>query len=399
MKKWATFFPIFLILCILHACTDGFMPGWQQYVPTVPGPERAVPRSTSLFVATDRHESGEGNNLASLLRTAVDGSRVKPEMVILGGDYVGHGGGGNPAFPISDLYDEIDSTLAPPFRDVVITYGSHDINCTDGYEAFFSGPRRCDGYYVYGISFAQMIYPTDAAVLEAIALYQEQHEGQEAGAQEQPDGERPPGPPAGPRGYNGLDIHDRYGLSAESASGNFLSWVHSLPDNNPIVVMSHVPLHANRRDNLGATVWYQALSEAARQHDVVFLWGHNHSLEESALRQQEEENDGKRPPGGNLNDRYSYLLTPGERITLQGPADSLTVDGRLDFTYVNAGYLKLGYASVITFSGHARGRGYDRMTIRRFALDPDATEEGFGYTEHRNPFTMNLRRGADPSRR
>ncbi len=80
-----------------------------------------VTKSTALFVATDRHEKGNGNNLAAMLRIAVDGSEV-----ILGGDYVGGGGKSNPEFPISDLYDEIDSILAPPYRDVVITFISHN---------------------------------------------------------------------------------------------------------------------------------------------------------------------------------------------------------------------------------------------------------------------------------
>lgn len=360
-------------------------------------------KNTALFVATDRHNGDDGNNLAAMLRTAVNGSKVKPRLVILGGDYVGHGGETNPEFPISDLYNEIDSTLAPPYRDVVITYGSHDENCTDGYSAFFSGPRQQDGYYVYGVSYAQMIYATDAAVREAIALYQEQQEQQDNAETEVPnDSVPPPGPPR-KKGYNGLDIADRYGLSAESATANFTAWVHLLTDNKPIVVMSHVPMHANRKDNLGAMAWYDALSEAARAHDVIFLWGHNHTIEEDALKQPADStaqtddaaaSDSLPPkPEGisNLNDRYCYLLTPGETINLQGTADSLTVERQLGFTYANAGYLKLGHASVITFTSHNPSGLYDAMTIRRFALIPDSTETAFGFTNHPNPCTLPLK--------
>lgn len=328
-------------------------------------------KSTALFVATDRHETGKGNNLAAMLRIAVEGSYVKPRLVILGGDYVGGGGKSNPEFSISDLYEEIDSTLAPPCRDVVITYGSHDENCTDGYAAFFSGPRRKDGYYVYGISYAQMIYATDEDVSD----------------------------------YNGLDIADSYGLSAESATANFTAWVRTLTDNSPIVVMSHVPMHANRHDNLGATAWYEALSEAAAKHDIIFLWGHNHTNEEMALRPQPKPEDsstkpdeeaGKdsippKPMTANLNDRYCYLLTPGENITLQGTVDSLTVERQLGFTYANAGYLKLGYASVITFTSHDPSGVYDAMTIRRYALTPDSTETTFGFSNHPNPCVLALK--------
>lgn len=60
-------------------------------------------KGVALFVATDRHDGDNGNNLAAMLRTAVNGSEVRPRLVILGGDYVGHGAGTNPEFPISDL--------------------------------------------------------------------------------------------------------------------------------------------------------------------------------------------------------------------------------------------------------------------------------------------------------
>ena len=167
--------------------------------------------------------------------------------------------------------------------------------------------------------------------------------------------------------------------------------------------MSHVPMHANRKDNLGATVWYDALSEAARAHDVIFLWGHNHTIEEDALKQPADstaQNDDAaasdslppKPEGiSNLNDRYCYLLTPGETINLQGTADSLTVERQLGFTYANAGYLKLGHASVITFTSHNPSGLYDAMTIRRFALIPDSTEMAFGFTNHPNPCTLPLK--------
>jgi hypothetical protein len=205
--------------------------------------------------------------------------------------------------------------------------------------------------------------------------------------------------------YNGLDIADRYGLSAESASANFTAWVRTLTDNRPIVVMSHVPMHANRHDNLGATAWYNALSEAAEKHDIIFLWGHNHTNEEMALRQQQQPDDSTnqpkeekgndspppKPKSANLNDRYCYLLTPGENITLQDTVDSLSVERQLNFTYANAGYLKLGYASVITFTSNDSSGLYDAVTIRRYALTPDSTETTFGFSNHPNPFMLPLK--------
>ena len=96
-----------------------------------------------------------------------------------------------------------------------------DTGSTDGYSAYLSGPVALDGYYLYGISYAQMLYATDE---------------QTAAAE-----------------YSYLDIDDANGISAKTASANFLSWVDSLEDSLPIIVMSHVPMHVNRNDNLGAS--------------------------------------------------------------------------------------------------------------------------------------------------
>ena len=87
---------------------------------------------------------------------------VTPSVVLLGGDYVGSGPDqgetGQPVFSLADLRAEIFSSLDPSKTDLFFTYGSHDRNCADGYSAFFSGPHQCDGYYIYGVSFAQMAY-------------------------------------------------------------------------------------------------------------------------------------------------------------------------------------------------------------------------------------------------
>jgi len=339
MKKFRITY--LLAAALLTACTQQLSPEGSL-----------VRKSTALFVATDRHENGEGNNLAEMLKITAAESEITPSMVFIGGDNVGLGREADPEYSIEDLYNEIDSTLAPPYRDVAITYGSHDINCTEGYSAFFSGPRHCDGYYIYGISYAQMIFATDASV-----------------PTDPTDTTR--------RVYQGLDLADRYGISAESASENFVKWVYTLTDNLPIVVMSHVPMHAVRRDNLGASTWYNALSEAARDHDVIVLWGHNHTMEEREI---------------SFEDRNNYLLTPGDEITLQSPVDSVTIARRLPFTYANAGYLKLGRATVITFQCHSPYGHYDTAILRRFALNPDETEQEFGTTGRSNPYTLRLKK-------
>jgi hypothetical protein len=64
---------------------------------------------------------------------------------------------------------------------------------------------------------------------------------------------------------------------------------------------------------------------------------------------------------------------------------------RLNFTYMNAGYLKLGYGSVITFTDSDRHGRYDRMRIQRFSINEADTLAGvFGNTGKKNPYETPL---------
>lgn len=349
---------------------------------------RRTMMSTSLFVATDRHEAGEGNHLAQSLQKVVSTMDVViPRVVLLGGDYVGKGPDigkiGQPDFSLDDMRGEIFGTLCPELTDVLFTYGSHDRNCTDDYGAFFSGPHRCNGYYVYGISYAQMAYDTDSLAQAAVALYEEQgdHADESVGPppedqNEHGDGERPQAPSDEHRplrAYNGIDVTDPFGASAESAAASFTSWVSTLSNHEPIVVMSHVPMHSHRGDNPGGIYWFEALSRAAETHDIIFFFGHNHSLEER----------------GDSLDQNFYLLTAGDSISIQGNQLQGVQRRQLGFTYANAGYLKLGWSTLVTFSDTDGNGLYDQAQLRRFnVLGND--ESFFGLAGKRNPYTLKL---------
>lgn len=373
----------------LSSCTESVN---DEFFPPVPGrnkrpgPKDSYKRSTSLFTASDRHEMGEGNNLPSILKAAVSQSGICPGVVLLGGDYVGGGKVMTPEFPISDLYSEVYSVLDAPTCDALFTYGSHDACCTDGYSAFFSGPRRCDGYYVYGITYVQVACATDEDASAAVSLHNSLLRSGEDFSDFDDDDillEK--------SGYGGIDIVDRFGKSAESASASFLKWVESLDDNAPIVVMSHMPLHYNRGDNYGGQIWYEALSKAALSHDILFLWGHNHTIEEKAADYSDKD-DVK------LADRFKYLLTPsdfltpGDTMEIQGASKEETISARLNFSYANAGYIKLGYGTMITFSGDSSS--YSAMTLHRYAADTVEKETEIGFTGKPNPYTVRLTKGA-----
>ena len=340
-------------------------------------------KTTSLFVASDRHEAGNGNNLAAAIQKVANRyGIVTPSVVLLGGDYVGSGPDagdtGQPAFTLADLRSEIFSSLDPNKTEVFFTYGSHDRNCTDGYSAFFSGPHRCDGYYIYGISYAQMAYATDSLTRAAVALYDEQGDNI-------PDNNPPPAnndstmpmpqqPSGGLRAYNGIDIADPYGISAESAAARFAAWADTLSGHAPIIVMSHVPIHASRNDNPGGLRWFNTLSRAAQKHDIVLLFGHNHTLEER----------------GNSSDSGMYLLAPGDSITVQGDSVQGAQRQQLTFTYANAGYLKLGWCTLITFNDTDADGHPDYLQLRRFSAIGDKATL-FGSTDKPNPWLITLK--------
>lgn len=68
-----------LIICGMSwmtSCTDN-----------TDNPSGGADYRTTLFVATDRHEVGKGNNLTAMLARAVAGSGIRPQTVLLGGDY------------------------------------------------------------------------------------------------------------------------------------------------------------------------------------------------------------------------------------------------------------------------------------------------------------------------
>ncbi len=321
-------------------------------------PEGKKPRRENRMPAYD--ENGNmiwHNHLTKVLKlVAADG--VVPQLALIGGDFVGSGGDrgrdatgypmGAPYFSMTAVDAQVQAVFGEK-TDTLYTYGSHDKNAVDAYEeAFFSGPAACGGYYVYGISFAQMIYDTDRQAEVAK--------------------------------YSGKDREDKGGLSARQAAGLFLAWVKSLDDHLPILVMSHVPLHAHRGDNYGAWTWMQALNAAAEEHDVIFLWGHNHTTE-----------SGK---DGREIERAHYLRLPGEPLTVQtwetdgegketGTRIRTTEAGEeirepvtrtapLRFVYLNAGYITNGVGTVLSFRE-------GKMNVKRYFLDEEEKAEPWTY--------------------
>jgi len=334
----------------------------------------AVSHSTSLFVATDRHESGSGNNLAASLQMIVSNfDVVAPTTVLLGGDYVGGRYDMTPVFSVNDIKAEVFRSLDSNETDLLLTYGSHDQEAVEGYGAFFSGPKREEGYYIYGISYVQMAFATDSAVKAEIELYAEQQLETDSLEKSEMKIDISSGKPKLARGYNGIDTLDAFGRSAESATARFTAWVKTLKDHAPIVMMSHLPMHANREDNAGGKTWFKAIREAAKSHDIIFFYGHNHTLDEM----------------GDTTEASRYLLVAGDSLKVQGEGSAKKY--ALNFTYANAGYLKLGWSTLLTFDDVDGDRRHDRVTLRRYSLF-GADDQNFGSTDKENPYVLELKK-------
>ena len=62
----------------------------------------------------------------------------------------------------------------------------------------------------------------------------------------------------------------------------------------------------------------------------------------------------------------------------------------LNFTYANAGYLKFGRASVVTFTVTDGNGHHDTMELRRYSLEANQTDRQFGLTGKPNPYVITL---------
>ncbi len=130
--------------------------------------------------------------------------------------------------------------------------------------------------------------------------------------------------------------------SAATASANFVNWAASADSDKVIFVMCHMPIHNRRGDNAGGATWMNALNKAGADRDIVFLWGHNHTGESSA-------------------DTSVYFVNVGGSLTPQGGST-----GTINFTYMNAGYIKNGYASQIVVNS-------DCVDVTRYNTSGSAT--------------------------
>ncbi len=259
----------------------------------------------SLFMASDKHTADD--KLTSILSQISADASIK--AALLNGDFVNN----TDTDTLANITKTVKTGLNKSTFNIFYTYASHDENVGENAANFyFEGPIDLGACYIYGIDFDGMTVSADA-------------------------------------------IED---------AAKFTKWVDSLSDSKPILVACHVPLHARRGDNFGAIYWADALNKACDTHDVIYTWGHNHTGESDL-------------------DKAVYYVEPGGSIVFEdgtgtaASSDSSSSKSKkkssstssasvssdptpIKFTYVNTGYIKSGYGSVVTFAP-------DKIYIRRYS--------------------------------
>ena len=278
-----------------------------------------------LAFASDRHapvidlETGETHSDG--IEKSFAGMPEDVEYVCIVGDTVGEMGDIGRMKPVSrssDVFNEVYSVgfkNANSVDDISILWASHDENMTDDKGIIFadkgygSGVMKkglnSDGtaaYYIYGIGFYEM-------------------------------------------------TKEEF---AEPAAKEFMEWVDTLEDNTvPIIVLCHVPLHYSRGDNNGAKYWNLALNYAATgnataksgikvNRDVLFIHGHNHTIETDTKTQT-----------------YSgeYYIPCGSKMEIGVDENDFST---IYYTYTTGGYLKANYSATLVSITE------DDMTIEKY---------------------------------
>ncbi|MBR4742608.1 MAG: InlB B-repeat-containing protein, partial [Oscillospiraceae bacterium] len=191
-----------------------------------------------IAVASDRHST------SSAIANAMGGMPSNVEYVVLDGDMVDSG-----SYNTSTLQTEVRSGAGLSGATVHVVYASHDSSVND------------DAGILKGRNSSELMYTgTNADGSAAYYVYC--------------------------ASYNSLTT------SSSTDAATFKSWVDAncTDTSIPIIVIGHVPLHAQRNDNGGAVAWNKALNYAATGEettssgkevirDVIYLHGHNHTTE------------------------------------------------------------------------------------------------------------------------
>lgn len=242
---------------------------------------------SGYFIASDRHEyAARLGYILEAVTNYTNANGIAVKAAVLAGDNVDN----TNSYYLSDIEDELREGLGDD-ADCYFTYGSHDENAyTSGSSGFLEGPADLGDAWLYGIS------------------------------------------------YDGMSRSST--VSSEISAFN--SWIAKLGDKDkkPILMASHLPIHERRHDNAGGEAWLEAVNAAAKNYDIIFFWGHNHT-------------------GFDSRDEACVYVPAGGYVTPEGGYGT-----KVDFTYVNAGFIKERNGSLVAVSDKT-------VEIIRFDTDTD----------------------------
>ncbi len=278
-----------------------------------------------VMTASDyqKNENVNPKYIFPVLLGAFENAHITPSLVLFCGDY-SHMGGNNYGASVVGILEEITVYLEDffygfnPRQSLLFVQGNHDTDEGDFAE---------DGLHDYG---SCLVYVMNTQTANPFS-------------------------------------QGEYGLQAEqtviASAGRLKLCLDGLiqrGERRPVFIATHVPLHfsqwtASGGDNLYQRHFFDVLSEAGEQLNLVFLYGHNHG------------GHGDSSMGGG-----STFLAPGDEILIPAPVQGETETNRytrekLDFVYMNAGYT--GYlvnnpAGTMSTCGYAMVYE-DRVEFRR----------------------------------
>ncbi len=253
--------------------------------------DSAEPGMHYIAFGSDRHGSKEA------IGQAMGRMPESVEYVSLVGDLVGDGGGSHPSYKYSDIYNEVKSVFQNlQQKKVSILWASHDESAVD------DSDEGVTGVYCREEGSSKLIYTsTNESGNPLFYLY-------------------------------GIAFYDMKNGSDEPAR-KFREWVDTLPEAVPIIVICHMPIHANRADNRSAYYWHDALNYAATEggkeivRNVIFIHGHNHTTEQN----------------------QEYYWEPGSTIQVPSPGkrDRTGIASEIQYTYITGGYLNANQTATL----------------------------------------------------
>ena len=308
--------------------------------------------SASTIITMSDYQGENKATVAETIITAVKNAGVTPELALIGGDYtdgsVGADGDDQSQANLKTELGNLTGILTTAWENLpyYAIQGNHD------YSGFLTdetltatGAYEKDGYIVYLINE------------DSFPWWQ------------------------GNYGSGSTTAEDKATVTATAnALSTYLEGLIAADETRPMIIMSHVPMHWSLRstaanwyyDNIYANILFEAVNEAAKDLDILFLFGHNHSTPAVSGTEYDDE------IGGAL-----AYVAKGESMKVPNGTDGTSnyTTETLNFTYMNAGYIgKYANSTTANCSASAITIDSDSIDIARYTYSGSVVNESIELT-------------------